>query len=37
MNALHLLWIVPTCTVFGLVLGTLFSVNQEEDDYEEET
>ena len=29
MNALHLLWIVPVCTLYGFLVNCLFASNKE--------
>lgn len=33
MSALHLIWIIPLCTVFGYMLGAVMAVGK--DDREE--
>ena len=32
ISALHLLWIIPASTIFGLLLAALLSSNNKEDD-----
>ena len=32
ISALHLLWIIPASTIFGLFLAALFTSNHKEDD-----
>ena len=32
ISVLHLLWIIPVSTIFGLFLSALFASNNKEDD-----